>query len=242
VKPLAFLLFLCAGLTGQNLTYRENCAACHGIRGDGAGPYAQRLLDQKPRDFTEANFRFRSTASGDLPAREDLARVILNGISLSSMPAFNGWLDEEDIRELTAELMGFSSRWKAEGPGQPVLLPARAIPLANDLTRLKGRALYSLLRCGECHGQSGKGDGPKAGLLADSKGLPVAPRDFTPGKFKSGPSDAEVVRSFMLGLDGTPMASFANTLTGQRPWYMLDHIRSFEEKQWFAKLFLFPAR
>ena len=43
--------------------YREHCAHCHGISGDGAGPTA-RTLNPYPRDFRLGKFKFKSTPAG----------------------------------------------------------------------------------------------------------------------------------------------------------------------------------
>jgi len=231
-----------AGTSNGHTLFRENCAACHGVNGNGAGPYASRLSGPLPRDFTEANFRFRSTPSGELPQRKDLARTISQGVALSAMPSFGAILSAVQEDSLAGEIERFSIRWKTEGPGSPVLLPERGALPSNSLTREKGKALFVLLRCVDCHGLSGKGDGIRSRTLVDSKGRAILPRNFTLGKFKSGTADQDIMRAFMLGLDGTPMASFENSLSGNRAWYLVDFIRGFEEKEWFARLFLQPVR
>jgi c(7)-type cytochrome triheme protein len=67
--------------------YRRLCTHCHGLDGDGQGPFA-RLLDTKPRDFTEGTFKFRTTASGSLPSDFDRYRTITMGIKKISMPSW----------------------------------------------------------------------------------------------------------------------------------------------------------
>jgi len=66
--------------------YRENCTACHGEKGDGKGPQADRLKT-KPRDFTGGIYKFRSTPSGSLPLDSDLARTITRGVRGTAMLA-----------------------------------------------------------------------------------------------------------------------------------------------------------
>src|SRR5919109_4965719 len=66
--------------------YRENCAACHGDKGDGKGPQADKLKT-KPRDFTAGIYKFRSTPSGSLPLDEDIFRTISTGVRGTSMLA-----------------------------------------------------------------------------------------------------------------------------------------------------------
>src|SRR5580704_16141254 len=63
------------GMTGHATTgasiYRRFCIGCHGVLGDGQGENAQ-WIDPKPRNFTIAIFRCRSTPTGTLPTDTDL--------------------------------------------------------------------------------------------------------------------------------------------------------------------------
>ena len=51
-----------AGSTDGKTIYKVRCADCHGISGKGDGPAAG-LLRVRPRDFTQARFKLRSTES-----------------------------------------------------------------------------------------------------------------------------------------------------------------------------------
>ena len=51
------------------------CAGCHGDTGAGDGPAAAYMLP-RPRNFTGAIYKIRSTASGQLPTDGDLMRAI----------------------------------------------------------------------------------------------------------------------------------------------------------------------
>lgn len=68
---------------GENV-YRENCAACHGTKGDGKGPEAARLAT-KPRNFISGIYKFRTTPSGSLPTDQDIFRTITRGVRTTSM-------------------------------------------------------------------------------------------------------------------------------------------------------------
>ena len=46
--------------------YREHCAHCHGITGDGVGPTAT-FLNPYPRDYRKGQFKFKSTPVGQKP-------------------------------------------------------------------------------------------------------------------------------------------------------------------------------
>src|SRR5215471_10043274 len=58
--------------------YRRYCVGCHGPLGDGNGENAQ-WIDPKPRDFTAATFKCRSTPTGTLPTDEDLYNSVSRG-------------------------------------------------------------------------------------------------------------------------------------------------------------------
>ncbi|MEM9365718.1 MAG: cytochrome c [Planctomycetota bacterium] len=68
--------------------YREHCVICHGVGGDGAGP-ASRFQSPYPRDFRAGLFKWKSTPRSEKPTREDLHRVLQNGLPGSPMPSFS---------------------------------------------------------------------------------------------------------------------------------------------------------
>lgn len=74
--------------------YREHCANCHGIAGDGAGPNAS-ILDPYPRDFRHGKFKFKSTSASQPPSDEDLRRILQHGIPGTAMPSFHLLEDDE---------------------------------------------------------------------------------------------------------------------------------------------------
>src|SRR5262245_47328338 len=55
--------------------YKTNCIQCHGSEGKGDG-YGAPFLVPPPRDFTAGAYKFRTTASGQLPTDDDLFRTI----------------------------------------------------------------------------------------------------------------------------------------------------------------------
>lgn len=69
------------------LLYAEHCQHCHGVAGDGNGPTAK-YLSPLPRDYRDAKFKFTKTASTHPASREDLARIVEDGIPGTYMPSF----------------------------------------------------------------------------------------------------------------------------------------------------------
>ena len=91
------------------------------------------------------------------------------------------------------------------------------------------------LECWKCHGQQGRGDGPSASTLTDSKDRPIVPYDFTTGeRFKCGKSNQDLYRIFMTGLDGTPMPSYIDDIKPEQAWDLVHFLRTLQvnpEKQ-----------
>ncbi|MBI1901387.1 MAG: cytochrome c [Planctomycetia bacterium] len=93
--------------------YREHCAHCHGVTGDGLGPTA-RFLNPYPRDFRHGTFKFTSTGQGMKPTRDDLRRTLQEGIAGTAMPSFKVALSEEEIADLVEYVIYLSMRGEVE--------------------------------------------------------------------------------------------------------------------------------
>jgi mono/diheme cytochrome c family protein len=92
--------------------YRDRCAGCHGVSGDGNGEAAAYLLP-KPRDYRKGIYKFTSTPYGMKPARSDLVRTIRRGAKGTSMPAFP-WLAEQDLNDVIDYVILLSQRGEIE--------------------------------------------------------------------------------------------------------------------------------
>jgi cytochrome c oxidase cbb3-type subunit 2 len=207
--------------------YRENCAACHGEKGDGKGPQADRLKT-KPRDFTTGIYKFRSTLSGSLPLDEDIFRTISRGVRGTSMLA-QLHLSEKERWAVTEYLKKFSGKFSNEKSSEPIFIPTKPSP-SPQLVVL-GRSTYTEAGCSQCHGVEGKGDGSAASGLKDEWGEPITPTDLTQKPFKSGPEPEDLYRTISAGLNGTPMPSYANVLTPKEQWALVYYILSIATKE-----------
>ena len=205
--------------------YRRYCVGCHGPAGDGEGENAL-WIDPKPRDFTLATFKCRSTPTGTLPTDEDLFNNITRGFVTTNMPAWNA-LTEQDRANLIAMVKAFSTRWQTEKPGTPIMIPPETP--ANIDSILHGRELFEKIQCWKCHGPEGHGDGPSALTLTDTKGNPIRPYDFATGtRFKCGATNQDLYRIFMTGLDGTPMPSFSDNIKPEEAWDLVHFLRTLQ--------------
>ncbi|HEY3186973.1 MAG TPA: cbb3-type cytochrome c oxidase subunit II, partial [Solirubrobacteraceae bacterium] len=202
--------------------YERRCVGCHGARGDGNGKAAT-FLSPRPRDFTTAVFKFRTTPSGSLPTDADLYRTITRGVRWTAMPTWHE-LPDAERRAVIAYVKTFSTRWREQPGPVPAALPPPPPP-STEL-RDRGRVLYRSAKCYECHGDGGRGDGPSAAQLRDDSERPLRPTDFTRGQFKAGASVSDVFRALTLGLDGTPMPSFADAMTDEERWAIAYYVLS----------------
>ena len=208
--------------------YRRYCVGCHGAEGDGSGENAA-WVDPKPRDFTIATFKCRSTPSGTLPTDQDLFDSITRGFVNTSMPAWKP-LTNQNRADLVAYVKGFSTKWKGATPGTPIAIPAE--PPVKIESLLHGRELFQKMECGKCHGPEGHGNGPAAATLTDSKDNPIRPYNFAMGsRFKCGVTNEDLYRIFMTGLDGTPMPSFSDVLKPADAWDLVHFLRTLQPMQ-----------
>lgn len=205
--------------------YRRACRPCHGERGDGRSP-AARYLDPRPRDLTRGEFKFRSTPSGSLPTDDDLERTILAGVPQSDMPPFRGRLNDAELEAVVVYIKHFSPAFAQRQPEEPVLIPPRLDQTPESIAN--GRIIYEQLRCGTCHGASGRGDGPAADTLRDDEGQPIRAYDFTTGYYKGGGKPEDIYRTVVTGLTGTPMPSYAGTVSPEEMWDLVYFILSLE--------------
>jgi len=205
--------------------YRRYCVVCHGVLGDGNGESAQ-WVDPKPRDFTLAIFKCRSTPTGTLPTDQDLFDTIARGLDRSNMPPWNTFTRQERA-DLVAWIKHFSPRWQTEKPGTPIAIPAEPEVTAERVKA--GQEVYNRVQCWKCHGAEGKANGPSASTLQDDLSRPILPYNFAEeGRFKCGSTNQDLYRIFMTGLDGTPMPSFADNIKPDEAWDLVFYLRSLQ--------------
>jgi mono/diheme cytochrome c family protein len=213
--------------SGKKL-YRRYCKGCHGPLGDGNGENAA-WIDPKPRDFVAATFKCRSTPTGTLPTDEDLYDSISRGFTNSNMPHWDS-LPPQNRIDLVAYIKTFSPRWKSEKAGDAIKVPAESAVTAQSVTH--GGELFQKMECWKCHGQQGRGDGPSAATLTDSKDQPIRPYNFADAgndaRFKCGTTNEDLYRIFMTGVDGTPMPSFADVIQPNDAWDLVHYLRTLQ--------------
>jgi cytochrome c oxidase cbb3-type subunit I/II len=213
--------------------YERRCAGCHGVTGDGNGPAATFMYKFRPRDFQLAVFKFR-LVKGPLPTDGDLMRTVTRGIRGTAMPTWHNLPIEDRLAviqyikyELAVDRSDPSNPYAyflEEPPGEPLYIGAPPAPSAELVAR--GQEVWQQAKCWECHGQTGKGDGPKSDELKDDFGFQSLPADLTTGQFKSGPAVEDIFRTMSTGLSGTPMPSYSDSLPKEDRWALAYYVVS----------------
>lgn len=208
--------------------YERFCISCHGPQGDGLG-YSAQWLDPLPRDFTSGIFKCRSTPSGTLPTDEDLMRTVRVGIYHTYMPTW-AVLGDYNLRGVIEYIKTFSPKWKEDAPGQPIAIPAE--PPDSEESRKRGAVVWANMQCAKCHGPEGKGNGLSVPTLMDDWGHHITPFDFTSSDArKCGNTDTDLYRTFMTGVNGTPMPSFADSLKPEEAWDLVHFLHTLRQKE-----------
>ena len=167
---------------------------------DETGKLVLAIEYQEATDFLADARSQAERLSGDNAAA---ARAILDSL----IAAVDGRVRPDSVRSLEQR---FAS---ALGSEAALEMPSRAVDLAE------GRELYERA-CASCHGMAGRGDGP-AGRGLNPPPPPIgdatAMRDVTP---------ALMYRISSVGIAGTSMAGFANTLTPEQRWNVVSYVMS----------------
>ena len=112
-------ILLAAPVVGQNVDlgsdaqreagreiYETKCAHCHGVDGVPSDVIS-RVFRPGPRNFTTGTFKFRTTASGELPSDDDIRNSIRDGMPYTAMPPWPS-LSETDITNLMYHIKTYS--------------------------------------------------------------------------------------------------------------------------------------
>ncbi len=157
--------------------YGARCAECHGVGGAGDGVLVQTGQVQNAGNFTEPD-----AARPQRPS--EWHDTIANGRLERLMPPWRDALSPEQ-------------RWAVTMYTYTLHYTAEQIE--------RGRAVYQAA-CADCHGERGRGDGPRAAELADSVG------DLTDQAVMAVLSDETIYSIIAEGI-GEGMPAFAGDLT-----------------------------
>jgi mono/diheme cytochrome c family protein len=216
------------------LVYAQNCAICHGERGQGA-LHPPVMGPVMPRDLSSPQARAELT-------RERMLGSVTNGRPGTAMAPFAGKLPPQDIESVVdyvrAALMvpdasvsgtrAYGGRMRdvlAESPRKkPVAAGADMNqPMPNGLKgdADKGRRFYNA-NCATCHGIKGDGKGPRAYFINPK------PRDFLSAESRAMLNRPTLFASTSAGRLGSEMPAWSKVLTNQEIADVAEHVfRSF---------------
>lgn len=94
LKPILLIVLLswtveAYGSDNAKALFETNCAACHGVTGEGDGPAAVAIKSPKPRNFKSEDFKYGSSD-------DELIKTISSGVPGTAMPPW-GHMPKEDI-------------------------------------------------------------------------------------------------------------------------------------------------
>lgn len=244
-----------ARVVAGQLIFKDLCANCHGVLGDGDGL----VVDDRggPRDFRRAVFKFTSTGA-PTPTRADIERSVRVGLPGTRMEsgfddepperieaaieylifiAQRGAVERRLIAELADDelledalidetLAEVAEDWR--GASERVLTPAAPAPEASAASIARGRELFlsEEVKCADCHGAEADGEGPQAETLKDDWGQPIAPADLTEGEFRGGDRPIDLYRRIAGGIPGTPMPGMRSALSEAEIWSIVHYVKS----------------
>jgi mono/diheme cytochrome c family protein len=153
-----------------------------------------------------------------------LAKTIENGIPRAYMPS-NGDLSPSEISKIIEYIKTFSKVW-TENANDASCAPItinKPDYLGSAESISKGEQIWVKMKCADCHGAEGKGDGPKALDIIDDWGNPILPFDFTSCTAKATFKPESGYRSFSTGLSGSGMPSYSDSLNEEERWNLVSY-------------------
>lgn len=174
----------------------------------GVAPTGGQIV--QPEEVDEAKL-FIQQAQYDVPGLPATARVAA-GHALTRIAAMLDRLAPPDSVSLVTDVL--VARISEAVGGRNVIdqQPAKPPSLARG-------AVVFRERCASCHGETGRGDGPKAKTL---KGPP--PADLTDPIVMGGTTLLEIFRRIAIGVPGTAMPEFGEDLSEENRWAVAAYV------------------
>lgn len=210
--------------------YIQHCARCHADAGTGDGP-AHTMQRPWPRDFTTGQYKFRSTPLETLPLVEDVEQVIAKGNLRTSMPPFEKFLSQEEIR-LLAEYVLEMSREASDVPDGSSQAFKKVLTLDEKTSSPKALELGKKLfqeNCNTCHGVDGRGLGSVTGFLYDENNFWIKVPDLTePLEYGGGNQASDILMRLKTGIPGSTMPVYEGLLQEEELQSIASYVKSLQ--------------
>ena len=157
--------------------------------------------------------QFIDQAKADVPFLPRAVRASADS-SLAALAAALDRTADPDSIERWADQLG--ARIAAAVGGKLERIPTRPPSLE------RGRAVFSE-QCTPCHGAAGHGDGPKAAKLEGPH-----PADLTDPAVMSGLAPLDIYRKVTIGVAGTAMPEFEETLSEEDRWAVTAYVATLQ--------------
>ncbi len=217
-----------SGAIDADAIYEKRCSQCHGIEGDGEGPAADYLYP-RPRDFTLALFKFKTTdADSEFPSDADLHRTIAQGLPGTAMPGWSGLLSDAEIDALILKIKQFGEWDEDEIDYTPIEMPDPKPPVTPELLA-RGREQF-VKACVQCHGDRGRGNITSGKRLKDDLENRIWPRNLTrPETWRWTRTAEDVFQRLSTGIPGTPMPEHATTMAIEDRWAIANYVMTLRD-------------
>ncbi|MBI3773733.1 MAG: c-type cytochrome [Gammaproteobacteria bacterium] len=191
--------------------FRQNCAVCHGDKGDGQSR-ARFGLNPPPRDFTSPQ------AAAELTRARMIASVT-HGRKGTAMVGWQGRLSQNQIEGVVDFIR--ATFMVAVAPAPAVVAeaaPPVQPPATAAISAPQGQRIFEE-HCRVCHGDKGNGSTWTYSVLNPP------PRNFTAPQSRRILTRARMIASVTHGRKGTAMMSFSGRLSEQEIASVVDYIR-----------------
>ena len=219
-----------------------------GIRGE----YENAVAISLATDYTKEGWeRLKTTAD---QRYENSSKELRNaGIAESKIPGrasyepaaqLKKFVDGDFKLDTESRISRISNNWARAGKEMAVVRPTSPRVKSSPESIRRGQALFlsTKTNCWECHGTTGRGNGPqtttylskqfgdKKGMnpepgLYDMWGNPIQPRNFHDGYFRGGRRPIDIYRRIKAGIKGTPMQAFGKLEDGEI-WDLVNYVLS----------------
>ena len=192
-EAFADLLLDDASLEAGSKLYRRNCLHCHGVTGNGRGPTGP-WLSPHPRDSRKGQFKYISTGK-QAPSRNDLYRVLKNGVDYTSMPSF-ALLTDKELDQLISYVIHLSLRGQAEEATMTALLRKEELQVDGEDVSIDA-FLQEKVRYAVLQGKTGD-EVAKSGGWAGSNKSVLTPKEQVAGNETRAAKEKDIESGYKL--------------------------------------------